>query len=94
MSISAVSNHARARMQQRGVKAGILELLYAYGATQHDHHGAEVRYFDKAGRRRMQKEVGAAVYRAMEAKLNVYAVVARDGCLVTVGHRNHRINRC
>jgi hypothetical protein len=94
MSINAISHHAQARMQQRGVKPGVLDLLYAYGAIQYDHRGAEVRYFDKAGRRRLQKEVGAAVYRAMEAKLNVYAVVARDGCLVTVGHRSHRINRC
>jgi hypothetical protein len=81
-------------MQQRGVTPGLLDLLDAYGATQYDHRGAAVRYFNKAARRRLRNEIDPAVYRAMEAKLNVYAVVARDGCLVTVGHRNHRINRC
>ena len=94
MQISDVSNHARARMQQRGVPPVLIELLDAYGATQHDHRGAEVLYFDKAARRRLQQAEGRDVYRAVEPKLNVYAVVARDGRLVTVGRRDHRINRC
>lgn len=93
MPISDVSSHAQARMQQRGVTPRLLDLLDAYGATQYDHRGAQVRYFNKAARRRLQRIEGADVYRAVEAKLNVYAVVARDGCLVTVGRRDHRINR-
>ena len=94
MPIADVSNHAQARIQQRGVTPGLLDLLDAYGATQYDHKGAAVRYFDKAARRKLRNSEGVAVYRAVEAKLNVYAVVARDGRLVTVGRRNHRINRC
>ena len=94
MPINDVSDHARVRMQQRGVNPVLLELLDAYGATQYDHHGAAVRYFNKAARRKMRHSEGADVYRAVEAKLNVYAVVARDGRLVTVGRRDHRINRC
>jgi hypothetical protein len=94
MPIADVSNHAHTRMQQRGVTPGLLELLDAYGATQHDHRGAEVRYFNKAARRKLRAAEGAAIYRAVEAKLNIYAVVARDGRLVTVGRRDHRINRC
>ena len=43
MPISDVSNHAQARMQQRGVTPGLLQLLDAYGATQYDHRGAAVR---------------------------------------------------
>ncbi len=93
MPISELTAHAQARMQQRGVTPGLLELLDAYGATEHDHRGAEVRYFNKAARRRLQRAEGRDVYRAIEAKLNVYAVVTRDGCLVTVGRRDHRINR-
>jgi len=94
MPISDVSNHAQTRMQQRGVTPGLLTLLNTYGATQYDHRGAAVRYFDKAARRRLQAVEGADVYRTVEAKLNVYAVIARDGCLVTVGRRDRRINRC
>ena len=93
MLINDLSNHARTRMQQRGVSPALLELLDAYGATQYDHHGGRVRYFNKAARRRLQQAEGADVYRAVETKLNIYAIVARDGCLVTVGRRDHRINR-
>ena len=94
MPISDVSPHARTRMQQRAVTPGLLELLDAYGATQYDHRGGRVRYFDKAARRRLQQSEGVDVYKAVETKLNVYAVVARDGCLITVGRRDQRINRC
>jgi len=94
MPISDVSNHAQTRMQQRGVTPRLLDLLDAYGATQYDHRGAKILYFNKAARRKLRHFEGAEVYRAVEAKLNVYAVVARDGRLVTVGRRDHRINRC
>lgn len=93
MLISDVSTHAQTRMQQRGVTPVLLELLDAYGATEYDHRGAAMRYFNKAARRRLQHAEGKDVYRAVEAKLNVYAIVARDGCLITVGRRDHRINR-
>ena len=93
MPINEVSSHAQTRMQQRGVTSVLLELLLAYGATEYDHRGAAVHYFNKAARRRLQRAEGKDVYRAVEAKLNVYAVVARDGCFVTVGRRDHRINR-
>ncbi len=93
MLIGDVSNHAQTRMQQRGVTPVLLDLLDAYGATQYDHHGAAVRYFNKAARRKLQQAEGKDVYRAVETKLNVYAVIGRDGCLVTVGRRDHRINR-
>ncbi len=80
-------------MQQRGVKPGLLELLDTYGATQYDHRGAAVLYFNKAARRKLRHSEGAEVYRTVEAKLNVYAVVSRDGRVVTVGRRDRRINR-
>ena len=88
-----VSSHARARMQQRGIKPDLLQLLAAYGAKEHDHRGSELRYFNKAARRRLRNAEGPEVYRAIESKLDVYAVIARDGCVVTVGHRDKRIAR-
>jgi hypothetical protein len=95
MSFNAVevSAHARARMQQRGIKPDLLHLLAAYGAKAHDHRGGELRYFNKAARRRLRNAEGAGVYRAIESKLDVYAVIARDGCVVTVGRRDQRILR-
>ena len=93
MTMNGVSHHAHARMQQRGVTASLLDLLDTYGVSQHDQRGAELRYFNKAARRRLIAAEGADVYRSVERKLNVYAVVAGDGCLVTVGRRDRRINR-
>ena len=93
MPVTAVSHHARARMQQRGITPDLLHLLTAYGAKAHDHHGGELRYFSKAARRRLLAREGAAVYRAVESKFDVYAVLAPDGCVVTVGHRDRRILR-
>lgn len=93
MPINDVSAHAQTRMQQRGITPGLLQLLAAYGAKEHDHHGGELRYFSKAARRRLLCAEGPQVYRAVESKLDIYAVVARDGCVVTVGHRDRRIRR-
>ncbi len=93
MSISQVSAHAQARMQQRGITPDLLRLLADYGATTHDHQGAELRYFNKSSRQRLLSNEGRRVYRAVESKLDVYAVVALDGCVVTVGHRDRRIPR-
>ena len=53
MNGSQFTEHARVRMQQRGVIPDILQLLDAYGVTQHDHHGAKLRYFNKASRHRL-----------------------------------------
>jgi hypothetical protein len=93
MPLTEVSQHAQARMQQRGITPGLLQLLAAYGDKAHDHHGGQLRYFSKAARRRLLAHEGAAVYRAIESKLDVYAVITLDGCVVTVGRRDKRITR-
>lgn len=88
-----LTRHAQARMQQRGISPELIGLLAAYGARAHDHHGGELRFFDKAARRRLRQAAGEAAWRRIEPKLGVYAVIARDGCVVTVGHRDRRIAR-
>ena len=93
MNGSQFTEHARVRMQQRGVTTDLLQLLDAYGVTQHDHHGAKLRYFNKASRRRLLSVEGRDVFRRVESKLGVYAVIASDGGVITVGHRDQRIRR-
>ena len=88
-----LSRHAQARMQQRGISTELLGLLAVYGARAHDHHGGQLRFFDKAARRRLRQAAGEAAWRRVESKLDVYAVIAQDGCVVTVGHRDRRIAR-
>ena len=58
MPLTEVSQHAQARMQQRGITPGLLQLLAAYGDKAHDHHGGQLRYFSKAARRRLLAQAG------------------------------------
>ena len=91
--MTRMTQHAQARMQQRGIRMQTLEFLLDHGSVAYDHRGAAVVYFDKKAKSRLQKTGGRQAYRAMEKQLNTYAVVARDGAVVTVGRRDRRIPR-
>ena len=78
---AGLTRHAQVRMQQRGIDATVLDDLLAYGRAVHDHHGAEIVFFDYAARRRLGKRLAA------------YAVIGPDGEVRTVGHRFRRIRR-
>ena len=88
-----LTQHAQARMQQRGITLTTLNSLLDYGAQSHDHRGATIVYFDKKARTRLLRDSGRAAYRCLEKQLNAYAVVGNDGSVVTVGHRDKRIPR-
>lgn len=88
-----VTQHARVRMQQRGVPPVIVEWLLEYGATVYEGRGAHVRYFDKHARQRIRREKGDLVLRRLHELFDSYAVVADDGAIVTVGHRYRRMKR-
>lgn len=83
--------HARTRMQQRGIRADALELLFSYGREAYDHHGAVILYMDKAAQKRL---AAASKARSEVRRLSgLYAVLSRHGQVITVGHRTRRINR-
>lgn len=88
-----VTQHAMARMQQRGIKPQVVDYLLLCGTEIHDHHGATIVYFDKQARQRLEKQCGSDQYRRMERQLGAYAVVGDDGAVMTVGHRVRRIRR-
>ena len=70
------THHARARMQQRGIRRDALEALLDLGRSKHLHsEGRELVYFGK---------------KALKRFPNIYAVVA-DGTVITVGHRYRRV---
>ena len=89
----SLSGHARARMQQRGISPRALFCLLEYGREAHGHDGRVTIYFDKAARRRLQREAQADAHKQMSHFTRLYAVVGSDGGVVTVGHRYRRINR-
>lgn len=85
-----LTEHARARMQQRAIPPAVVEALLAYGREEHDHRGATIVFFNKAARRRLERE---RLDRILDRHLDAYAVVAETGEVITVGHRDKRIHR-
>lgn len=85
---SALTEHARARMQQRGIRAEALEALLDHGREAYDHHGGVVLYLDKPARRKLARTRRAAEVGRIAG---LYAVIAGNGQVVTVGHRYKRI---
>jgi len=91
--IAPLSAHATARLRQRGVPSRVLDLLLHYGDVAHDHHGAEIIHFGPRCRRAVERDLGPDGVRLIERHPRVYAVVAGDGYVKTVGHRTRRLRR-
>lgn len=88
----ALTRHARARMQQRGIRAAALDCLLEFGREAFDHRGhAVVLYFDKKARRRLAR--AAPGCKDVERLARCYAVLSAAGTVITVGHRSRRIAR-
>lgn len=89
-----LTDHARARLQQRAIPLPILDCLLIYGRKVHDHRGGEIWFFDHKAKSRIRLAYGDDAFKSVERKLDAYAIVGSDGAVVTVGHRSKRINRC
>lgn len=88
-----MTNHARARIQQRGIPEVVVENLLDFGREAYDHLGSRIFYFDRRARQALRRACGKETYKRIEARLDAYAVLAPSGDIVTVGHRTRRINR-
>lgn len=87
-----LTHHAAKRMQQRGIPERVLPLLFEYGEEEYDHHGTMLLFFNKRARQRMEKVVPHVELKGLQRALNAYAVLDKDGAILTVGHRTQRIN--
>ena len=87
-----VTNHARARMQQRGIRPEVLDALLDFGREAHVEGGRDIVYFDKKARARLVK-ANAVAARDAERLCKSYAILGSDGAVITVGHRYRRIPR-
>lgn len=88
-----ITDHARARLQQRGIPLPVLDCLLNFGKKVHDHHGAEILFFDHQARNQIRRTYGEDDFKRLESRLDTYAVIGSDGAVLTVGHRTKRINR-
>ncbi len=88
-----ITNHAQTRLQQRGIPEAIVDSLFEYGREIHDHKGATILFFDKQVRQLLRESLSYQVLRKLESHFDTYAVLDRDGAVITIGHRTKRINR-
>lgn len=90
MEHAYTTEHATARLQQRGIPRPLVALLIEFGQEWHDGHGARVIRFTRRSRAQLRKELGTKAYARWESHLNLYAVLSSDNGLITVGHRLRR----
>ena len=92
-SPSGITAHARARMQQRGIRSEALEALLAFGSERHLHSkGRELVFFDKKAKKRLARSEPDAAREAGRL-IRTYAILGSDGTVVTVGHRYRRVRK-
>ena len=88
-----LTEHARARLQQRGIPQIVVELLQAFGSSMRCGN-AERLFFDKAARRRIAAYLGGQRgLQVIERWLEVYLVLGDNGLVVTVAHQKGRFRR-
>jgi hypothetical protein len=87
-----MTRHAATRSQQRGIPLITIDLLLQFGATESAGDGTSRYFFDKAARRQLRAYAGPLA-RAIAEHLDIYAIVASDSKVITVGHRLERVKR-
>lgn len=85
-----LTGHAEMRAKQRGVPPLIIDWLRDYGAIHYDKLGAEIRYFNKQSRRKLERLVGRKVIGRLHSLLDTY-IVEKNGVVITVGRRYKRL---
>lgn len=65
MTTDTLTGHAQIRSQQRSVAPFIIDLLLGYG-TSTRHRGADTIFFDKAGKKRLRRDLGRKCYSRIE----------------------------
>ena len=87
----AYTDHARARMQQRGIKPAAVDCVLEFGTPHHDGRGAVVFVLDKRAQRRLLRH--RVVSRPELERIRRFYVVLAGDVVVTTGHRYSRVHR-
>lgn len=85
-----LTQHARVRLQQRGIPRWYLQLLLDHGQMQHDGHGATVLTVNHRVRQRLRFVLNRTEYARAERYFGVYAVVSPDAAVITAARRTRR----
>lgn len=84
--MTTYTDHARKRMQQRGIGKWVVDLLLLYGCEEYDGQGAVRHFFDKQSRRALRREIGRNLYNRFTHLWDAYVVEQNDE-IITVGWR-------
>ena len=84
MKLGIISSHARVKMRQQGISEAALQGLLDGGRTEPDSLGGKIIYFDHeiCGQSRVKITSG-----------DCFAILDRDGEIITVGSRFSRVRR-
>ena len=88
-----LTDHASARVRQRGISSEVLGCLIQYGRREHDHKGAEVVVHDRESLDDVRRLEPKGLWLAAERARDLYAVIDSSGWVITAGHRNRRVIR-
>src|SRR2546422_7481524 len=81
--MQSLTHHARARMQQRGIRPEAIAALLDFGCARHLHSkGRELVFFDKKARARLAKANPAAAREAGRLP-PTHALPGSDGVVIT-----------
>lgn len=87
-----LTDHARMRMQQRGIPHAQIEWLLEFGSERYDRCGKLWLSYDHKAKKLMRECLSSDILKRI--KLDTYGVLSEEnGVLVTVGHRTKRFHR-
>jgi hypothetical protein len=92
-AIQSLTKHAQQRRCERAIPPLIVEWLERFGSHEYDKRGCQVVWFDKQGRKRLERAVGKQIVESLRPLLDAYAVIGHGGAVVTLGWRTSRIKR-
>ena len=84
-----ITDHARARGQQRGITNQAIRLIVRYGDEKPIRHGAYAFYMTRRARQRILKSADRSQYIRLSDRLDAFVVVDAAGTVVTVARPEH-----
>lgn len=82
---TALSHHARVRLQQRAIPALMLPLIASYGKERYQRGGTTVWHLPHKSAQRLRRELKDILTR-LDALTDMYFVEGDSGTIVTAGH--------
>ena len=87
-----LSDHARTRMQQRGIPKKALQTVLQFGEYRRQRDGSTSYYMDKRAMAKAQEALGPE-FPQLEKHLNIYLVTASSNTVITIAHQTRSIRR-